>query len=310
MPSKITVIGAGNVGATLAQRLAERGYADIVLLDIIEGLPQGKALDILESAPVIGFDSRITGTNDYADTAGSDLVIITSGIGRKPGMTRDKLLLTNMDIVAGVTRQVIEHSPDCMIITVTNPVDAMTTLALKTSGFPRNRVCGLSGILDTARLRTFIAEEFDVSPASVTACILGEHGQNMVVIPRLCTVGGRPITRLLSREKIDALVNRAIGGGAEIVGLLKTGSAFYAPSAAAAHMAEAIILDKKCILPCSAYLEGEYGIDGISITVPVRLGRYGVEKIIKLELTDAEKAAFSQAAAAIRQQVDTMKLDK
>lgn len=309
MPDRITVIGAGNVGATLAQRLVERDYADIVLLDIIEGLPQGKALDILESTPVIGFDNRITGTNDYRDTASSQVVIITSGIGRKPGMTRDQLLLTNMDIVAGVTREVIQYSPDCIIITVTNPVDAMTTLALKTSGLPRHRVCGLSGVLDTARLRTFIAEELDVSPASVTACILGEHGQNMVVIPRLCTVAGTPITSLLPPERVEGLVKRAIGGGAEIVGLLKTGSAFYAPSAAAAQMAEVIILDKKCTLPCSAYLDGEYGISGIAITVPVKLGRRGIEEIIELELTEAEKAALNKAAAAIRQQVAAMKLD-
>ncbi len=309
MLDKITVIGAGNVGATLAQHLVERGYADVVLLDIIEGLPQGKALDILESAPVIGFDSHITGTNDYWDTAGSQVAIITSGISRKPGMTRDELLLTNMDIVAGVTREVIARSPDCIIITVTNPVDAMTTLALKTSGFPRHRVCGLSGVLDTARLRTFIAAEFNVSPASVTACILGEHGQNMVVIPRLCTVVGTPITKLLPQEKVEGLVKRAIGGGAEIVGLLKTGSAFYTPAAATAQMAEAIILDRKCILPCSTYLDGEYGISGIAITVPVKLGRKGIEEIIELELTEVEKAALNKAATAIHQQVAIMKLD-
>lgn len=309
MPDKITIIGAGNVGATVAQRIAEGGYANVVLLDIIEGLPQGKALDILESAPVIGFDTGVSGTNDYEDTADSDLVVITSGIGRKPGMTRDELLLTNRDIVSGVIRDVTARSPHCIIIMVANPVDAMTYLALKASGFPRSRVLGLSGVLDTARLRTFISQELNVSPADVSACIIGEHGQNMVVIPRLCAVGGTPITRLLPPETIDRLVARAVGGGAEIVGLLRTGSAFYAPAAAVAHMAAAVIQDRKRILPCSVPLDGEYGLKDISLTVPVKVGRGGTEQIIELELEPEEKQALDKAAAAIKQQIDTMKLD-
>lgn len=306
MPDKITIIGAGNVGATCAQRIAERDYADIVLLDIIEGLPQGKALDIIESAPMVGFDSHILGTNHYEETADSDVVVITSGISRKPGMTRDELLETNMNIVAEVTRQEVSYSPGCIIIMVTNPVDAMTYLALKASRFPRNRVLGLSGVLDGGRLSTFIAAELNVSPADVSACVLGEHGKSMVVIPRLCTVGGVPITSLLSQDTIDRLVARTIGGGAEIVGLLKTGSAFYAPSAAVARMVDAVILDKKEVLPCAAYLDGEYGIKDTVITVPVKLGRGGVEQIIELELTPDEKQALINSAEAIKQLVKSM----
>lgn len=307
MTSKISIIGAGNVGATCAQRIAERGYADIVLVDIIEGLPQGKALDILESAPILSFNSHLIGTNSYRETADSDVVIITSGSTRKPGQTRDELLLANVKIITEVTNNVVNYSPDCIIIMVTNPVDAMTHLAIHTSHFPRNRVFGLSGVLDTARLRTFIAAELNVSAKDVSVCVLGEHGETMVIIPRLCTVNGTPITKILPQETIDRLIKRTIKGGAEIVGLLKT-SAFYAPSAAVAQMVEAIILDKKEILPCAAYLEGEYGINDTVIDVPVKLGKDGIEQIIELELTTEEKAALATSAKAVQELVKVMKL--
>ena len=308
MTSKISIIGAGNVGGSLAQRLAEKGYADIVLLDIIEGLPQGKALDIIESAPALGFNSRITGTNSYREMANSDVVIITSGTGRKPGMTRDQLLKANVEIVSEVIGNVAKYSPDCIIIMVTNPVDAMTYLALKVSGFVPSRILGLSGVLDSARLCSFIAAELNVPVAEVSAYVLGEHGQNMVVIPRLAQVKGKPITKLLPQETINRLVERTINGGAEIVGLLKTGSAFYAPSAAAARMVEAIILDKKEIMPCAAYLQGEYGIKDIVIGVPVKLGKNGIEEIIEFELTSEEKAALKSSAEAVQKLIKTMKL--
>ena len=308
MHSKISIIGAGNVGASCAQRLAERGYADIVLVDIIEGLPQGKALDILESAPILSFDSHITGTNSYEETADSDVVIITSGSARKPGMTRDELLLTNMNIITGVTRNVAKRSPGCIIIIVTNPVDAMTYLTLHVSKFPRNRVFGLSGALDAARLSSFIAAELGVSVQDVYACILGEHGKNMVVVPRLSTVNGAPLTEILPQETIDRLVERTIGGGAEIVGLLKTGSAFYAPSAAVAQMADALILDEKKILSCATRLEGEYGIRDTVIGVPARLGKGGIEQIIELELTADEKQALASSAKAVQELMKAMKL--
>ncbi len=308
MVNKISIIGAGNVGATLAQRLAERGYADIVLVDIVPGLAQGKALDIQESAPVIGFDSQVTGTTGYEETANSDVVVITSGLSRKPGMTRDELLLANMNIVGEVTRNVVKHSPDCVIIVVTNPVDAMTHLAIHVSKFPPGRVFGLSGVLDTARLRSFIAAELNVSVADVFACVLGEHGKNMVVVPRLTTVGGTPITRILPREKIEQLVKRTIEGGAEIIGLLKTGSAFYAPSASVAQMVDAVILDRKQILPCAAYLQGEYGVKDTVICVPVKLGRNGIEQIVALELTAEEKEQFAASAKAVQELVKIMKL--
>ena len=305
---KISIIGAGNVGAACAQRIAERGYANIVLMDIIEGLPQGKALDILESAPILNFNSHLTGTNGYQETANSDVVVITSGSGRKPGMTRDELLLTNVKIITEVTHNVVNYSPNCIIIMVTNPVDAMTYLAIHISKFSRNRVLGLSGVLDTARLRSFIAAELGVSVADVSACILGQHGEAMVIIPRLSTVNGTPITEILPPETIDKLVERTIRGGAEIVGLLKTGSAFYAPSAAVAQMVEAIILDKKQILPCAAYMKGEYGIKDTVISVPVKLGKNGIEQIIELELTAEEKTALANSAEAVQELVKTMKL--
>jgi malate dehydrogenase len=289
--------------------LAERGYADIVLVDIIEGLPQGKALDILESAPILNFDTHIIGTNSYQKTANSDVVIITSGSGRKPGMTRDELLLINTKIITEVTRNVVKHSPNCIIIMVTNPVDAMTHLAIRTSQFPRNRVFGLSGVLDSARFSSFIAAELKVSVEDVSVCVLGQHGGNMVIIPRLSTASGTPITKLLSQETIDRLVVRTIRGGEEIVDLLKTGSAFYAPSAAAARMAEVVILDKKEILPCATYLEGEYGIKDTVIGVPVKLGKAGIEQIIELDLTTEEKTALAASAKAVKQLVDTMRFE-
>ena len=308
MPAKISIIGAGNVGAACAQRIAEKGDADIVLVDIVPGLAQGKALDISQSAAVVNFDTSVTGTNSYEETAGSDLVIITSGFSRKPGMTRDELVMANMKIVAEVTGSVVSYSPGCIIIMVVNPVDAMTYLAMKTSHFPRNRVVGLSGVLDGARLSSFIAAELKVSPASVSACILGEHGKNMLVIPRLTTVKGKPVTKLLPKETIDKLVARTIEGGTEIVALLKTGSAFYAPSAAAARMAEAVILDKKETLLCAAYLDGEYGIKDTVIGVPVRLGKKGIKQIIELELTKEEKQELAKSAEAVKELIKTMGL--
>jgi len=306
---KVSIIGAGNVGSSCAQRIAERGYADIVLVDIVEGLPQGKALDILESAPILNFNSQLTGANSYEETANSDVVIITSGAARKPGMSRDELLQTNMNIIARVTSEVAKHSPDCVIIMVTNPVDAMVYLALHVSKFPRGRVFGLSGVLDTARLRSFIAAEVKASVEDVSACVLGEHGRNMVVIPRLCMVNGIPVTDLLPGETVDKLVERTVGGGAEIVGLLKTGSAFYAPSAAVTQMAEAIILDKKRILPCAAYLEGEYGMADTVISVPVKLGGSGIEKVIELELTAEEMKALVGSGEAVRELIKSMNLE-
>ncbi len=300
MISKVSIIGAGNVGASCAQRIADMGYADVVLVDIIEGLPQGKALDMLESAPILRSDANIIGTNDYQDTNDSHVVVITSGIPRKPDMTREELLQTNANIVSGVVRKVVEYSPNCIIITVTNPLDAMTYLTLRVSKFPRNRVIGMSGVLDTSRLRCFIANELKVSVEDVSACILGQHGAAMLIIPRLCTVHGIPITKLLPQEMINQLVERTTGAGAEIVGLLKTGSAFYAPSAAVAQMVETIILDKKRILPCATYLDGEYGIKDCVIGVPVKLGKRGIEQIIELELTAEEKLDLTKTAQAVQ----------
>jgi len=308
MINKISIIGAGNVGASCAQRIAERDYADIVLVDIVPGLPQGKALDILHSAPSLNFNSRLTGTNSYEETSNSDVVIITSGLARKPGMTRDELLLANKNIISEVTQNVVKYSPDCIIIVVTNPADAMTQLALNTSQFPRNRVLGLSGALDTARFRSCIATELGVPVESISACILGQHGDSMVVIPRLSTVNGTPLTELLPPETIDRLVERTVKAGAEIVGLLKTGSAFYAPSAAVAQIVDAIILERKETVFCSTYLEGEYGIKGTVIGVPVKLGRNGIEEIIELELTDEEKVALTKSAEVVRELVSVMKL--
>lgn len=308
MRKKITIVGAGKVGASTAQRLAERDYADLVLVDIVEGLPQGKALDLWEAGPVVGYDSRIIGTNDYEETAGSEVVIITSGIARKPGMNRDDLLLANMNIVKGVTEQVVKYCPNCIIIVVSNPLDAMAQLAFKTSGFPRHRVIGMAGILDTARFRTFLAMELSVSIEEVDAYVLGGHGDTMVPLSRLTTVGGIPIAKLLPQETIESIVTRTRKGGEEIVSHLKTGSAFYAPSAAVAQMVDAIVLDKKRILPCSVYLEGEYGINNLFVGIPIKLGSRGVEQIIEIELTPEEKASLLRSADAVRELVQAMKL--
>ncbi len=306
MRSKVTIVGAGNVGSTCAQQLAQRGYADIVLVDIIKGLPQGKALDILEAGPVVGFDSKLVGTNDFADSADSDVVIITSGMSRKPGMSRDDLALANMKIIRDVTEKVVKYSPNSIIIMVTNPLDAMTQVALQSSGFSRNRVLGQSGILDAARFRTFIAQELDVSVEDVFACVLGGHGDTMVPLPRFSTVAGIPITELLSQEKIYNIVYRVVKGGEEIVDLLKTSSAFYAPGAAVAQMVDAIILDRKKILPCAVYLEGEYGITGVTMGVPVKLGKDGMEQVIELKLSPEEAAALRKSAEAVQELINVM----
>jgi malate dehydrogenase len=302
-PTKITVIGAGNVGASLAQRLVEKDLADVVMLDIVEGLPQGKALDIQQSAPVVGFSRRITGTNDYADTAGSEVVVITSGIARKPGMSREDLIKINAGIITDVVKKAVSFSPGCVIVMVANPVDAMTYLAVKISGFSRERVVGLSGVLDSARLATFLGLELSVPPADVACYALGEHGQNMVVFPRLATVKGRPITELLPADVIDRLVERAVNGGAEIVGLLKTSSAFYAPSAAAARMTIAIVKDSLEIMPCAALLNGEYELTDVVSGVPVKLGKGGIREIIQLKLSAGEQATLTASAEAVRKQI-------
>ena len=306
MRNKVTVVGAGNVGATTTQRIFDKGYADVVLVDIVEGLPQGKALDMLESGPVLGSDAGVVGTNDYEATAGSDVVVITSGIARRPGMSRDELLLTNMKIVTSVTREVVMQSPDAVLVIVTNPLDAMAQRAYQVSGLPKERVVGMAGILDTARFRTFLAEELNVSVNSVDAYVLGGHGDTMVPVTGSTTVGGQPISRLLPAERIDRIVKRTQDGGAEIVNLLKTGSAYYAPSAAVTQMVEAILFDRKEILPCTVYLEGEYGIDGLYVGVPVRLGAGGVEEIIEFDLTDDERRSLSNSAAAVRELVEVM----
>ncbi len=299
MDKKVTVVGAGNVGATTAQRLAEKELCDVVLIDIIEGVPQGKALDLAEAAPIEKHDAHLTGSNNYDASAGSDIIIITAGIPRKPGMSRDDLISTNAKIMEGVTMQVTNLSPDAILIIVSNPLDIMCHIAYETSGFPKNRVIGMSGVLDSARFRAFIAMELDVSVEDIHALVLGGHGDTMVPLPRCSTVAGIPITELLSKEKINALVERTRNGGAEIVGLLKTGSAFYAPASAAVKMAESILKDKKKILPCAAYLEGEYGINDLFIGVPVKLGANGIEDIIQITLTDEEKAALQKSARAV-----------
>ena len=306
MRSKVTVVGAGNVGATAAQRIFDGGHADVVLVDIVEGLPQGKALDMLESGPVVGSDANVVGTNGYDETAGSDVVVITSGIARKPGMSRDDLLLTNMKIVTSVVEEVVERSPDCVLMLVTNPLDAMAQRAYEVSGFPKNRVVGQAGILDTARFRTFLSADLGVSVDSITAWVLGGHGDTMVPVVGSTTVGGRPIADLISPERLNEIVKRTQDGGAEIVGLLKTGSAYYAPSAAVVQMVEAVLLDRKQILPCTTYLEGEYGIDGLFVGVPVKLGAGGVEEIIRFDLTSQEAAALQHSAAAVRELVEVM----
>ncbi|OGR87793.1 MAG: malate dehydrogenase [Elusimicrobia bacterium RIFCSPHIGHO2_02_FULL_57_9] len=303
MRKKITVVGAGNVGATLVQRLAEMEVADIVMIDIpqTEGMPAGKALDIMESGPIYGYDSRLSGATSYETTAGSDIVVITAGMPRKPGMSRDDLLNTNAGIVKGVSEQVVKYSPNAILIIVSNPLDAMCLVALKTSRLPKHRVIGMAGVLDSARMRWFIAEALNVSMESVHAMVLGGHGDTMVPMPRFSTVNGIPITELLSKEKIIQINQRTCDGGAEIVKLLKTGSAFYAPSASTAEMVESILKDKKKVLPCAAYLEGEYGIDGVFVGVPVKLGSGGIEQIIQLNLTVEERMALQKSASAVKE---------
>ena len=307
MLSKVTVVGAGNVGATAAQRIHQLGYADVVLVDVIEDLPQGKTLDMLESGPVIGSDASITGSNSYEESANSDVVVITAGVARKPGMSRDDLLLTNMKITSAVTEQVVKYSPNCIIIAVTNPLDAMVQNVYESSGFPRSRVFGMAGILDTARFRTFIAQELDVSVEDVQAYVLGGHGDDMVPLVRYTTVGGIPIGELLPEEDVQRLVTRTRQGGGEIVALLKAGSAYYAPSAAITQMIEAVLLDKKRILPCCAYLEGEYGINGLCVGVPVKLGAGGMERVIEVRLTEEERAALQRSAATVQELVEVMR---
>ena len=306
MDRKVTVVGAGNVGATTAQRLAEKDLCDVVLVDIVEGVPQGKALDLTEAAPVEKHDARLIGTNAYEATEGSNIVIITAGIPRKPGMSRDDLISTNAGIMKKVTEQVAKSSPNSILIIVSNPLDAMCHVALEASGFPKNRVIGMAGVLDSARFRAFIAMELDVSVENTHAFVLGGHGDTMVPLPRFSTVAGIPITELVSKNRIDAMVDRTRNGGAEIVKLLTT-SAYYAPASAAVEMAEAILKDKKKILPCAAYLEGEYGCHDLFIGVPVKLGKNGIEKIIEIQLTEDEKAALANSASAVQELKDTLK---
>jgi malate dehydrogenase len=303
---KVTVVGAGNVGATTAQYIVERELADVVLTDVVDGLPQGKALDLLEAGPVHGYDCQITGANDYEPTAGSDIIVITAGLARKPGMSRDDLLLKNAEIVGGVVTETARRSPTAILIVVTNPLDAMAQLALRRSGFPKQRVIGMAGVLDSARFRTFIAQELDVSVENVTAFVLGGHGDTMVPLPRYSTVAGIPIIELLPKDRLEALVKRTANGGAEIVGLLKTGSAYYAPAASVVDMVEAILRDKKKVLPCTAYLEGEYGVKGLFVGVPVKLGRRGIEQILQITLSPDESAALQQSAAAVRELTDKL----
>ena len=299
MDKKVSVIGAGNVGATIAQRLVEKELCDVALIDIIEGLPQGKALDLSEAAPIEKHDAHLSGSNSYEASAESDIIIITAGIPRKPGMSRDDLISTNAGIVKTVTQQAAELSPKAILIIVSNPLDAMCQVAYEASGFPRNRVMGMAGVLDSARLKAFIAMELNVSVENIHAFVLGGHGDTMVPLPRYSTVAGIPITELLSKKRIDALIDRTRKGGAEIVGLLQTGSAFYAPASAAVEMAESILKDKKKILPCAAYLDGEYGIKNLFIGVPVKLGANGIEQIIQISLTDDENTALQKSADAV-----------
>src|SRR3990172_9287778 len=306
MRKKVTVVGAGNVGATTAQRIFELGYADVVLTDVIPDLPQGKALDILESGPLVASDAKMIGSNSYEEAAGSDLVIVTASGARKPGMSRDDLVLTNLKIVGSVISQVVRFCPDSIILMVTNPLDAMTHAALKLSGFPCSRLFGMAGVLDTARFRTFIAQELNVSVEEVQAYVLGGHGDTMVPLVGATTVAGVPITNLLEKEKIDRIVQRTRDGGGEIVKLLKSGSAYYAPSAAIVEMAESILLDRKRIFPCCAYLEGEYGIRGLCVGVPVKLGAKGMEQVVEVKLNQEEMAALQKSAAAVNELVELM----
>jgi len=303
---KVTVIGAGNVGATTAQRIAESGLADVVLIDIVEGLPQGKGLDLAEAAPVVGHDAHIIGTNNYDDTANSDVIVVTSGIARRPGMSRDDLLNTNAGIVRSVVTESTKRSPDAILVVVTNPLDAMCHVALKASGFPKHRVIGMAGTLDSARYRTFIAQEAGVSVEDVRAFVLGGHGDTMVPLPRYSSIGGIPLPEFLAADRIEAIVKRTRSGGAEIVELLKTGSAYYAPAAATFEVVESILLDRRRLIPCAALLEGEYGVDGLYVGVPVVIGGNGIEKIIEITLTSDEAAAFKRSADAVKELVDLL----
>jgi malate dehydrogenase len=304
---KITVVGAGNVGANCALRIADKELADVVLVDVVEGVPQGKGLDIQQSGPVQGYDVALAGANDYELTAGSDIAIITAGFPRKPGMSRDDLLAANYDVMRIATEQVAKYSPNCVIIVVTNPLDAMAQAAYWVSKFPKNRVVGMAGVLDSARFRTFIAQELKVSVENVTAVVMGGHGDTMVPLVRLTSVAGIPLTELMDQATIDAIVTRTRNGGAEIVKYLKTGSAYYAPSAAAVEMAESILKDKKKVLPCAALLEGEYGIHGLFVGVPVKLGAGGIEKIYEIKLTAEEQAMLQKSADAVQELVDVLK---
>jgi malate dehydrogenase len=307
MRKKITVVGGGNVGASAAVNLAAKELGNVVLVDVVEGIPQGKGLDMAQMGPVEGYDVDIVGANDYAATAGSDVVVITAGLARKPGMSRDDLLMANYEVVKSVTEQVVKHSPDSILVLVTNPLDAMCTVAHHVSKFPKNRVVGMAGILDSARFRTFIARELNVSVENVTAVVLGGHGDTMVPIVRLSNVSGIPLTELIPADRLAAIVDRTRNGGAEIVKQLKTGSAYYAPSASAVEMVESILRDKKKVLPCATLLEGEYGIKGVFVGVPVKLGATGVEKIYEIQLNDEEKAALKKSAAAVQELVDVLK---
>ena len=301
MQNKVTVVGAGNVGATTAQRIFDKGYADVVLVDVVEGLPQGKALDMLEAGPIVASDASVKGSNSYEDTAGSDIVIITAGIARRPGMSRDDLLTTNMNIVGSVTSEVVQHSPNAILIIVSNPLDAMVQHAFSVSNFPSQRVIGMAGVLDTARFRTFLAEETGVSVRAIQAYVLGGHGDSMVPLPKYTTIGGVPISDLLPADVLERIIQRTRDGGAEIVGLLKTGSAYYAPSAAVVEMVESILFDQKRVLPCAAQLDGEYGITGLYLGVPTKLGRAGVEQIVELDLTATEKEGLQHSASEVEE---------
>jgi malate dehydrogenase len=307
MRQKITVVGGGNVGASCAVNLALKELGDVVLVDVIEGVPQGKGLDMLQMGPIEGYDVSIAGANDYAPTANSDVVVITAGLARKPGMSRDDLLLANYELVKHVTENVVKHSPNSILVLVTNPLDAMCWTAHHVSKFPRERVVGMAGVLDSARFRAFIAQELNVSVENVTAVVLGGHGDTMVPVVRLSGVAGIPLTELIEPARLNAIVDRTRNGGAEIVKYLKTGSAYYAPSAAAVEMVESILRDKKKVLPCAAYLEGEYGVHGLFVGVPVKLGRGGIERIYEIRLTEEEKAALAKSAAAVQELVDVIK---
>ncbi len=307
MRRKVTVVGAGNVGANTAQKIAAKELADVVLVDVVDGVPQGKGLDMLESAPVEGYDVQITGANGYEETANSDIVVITAGFPRKPGMSRDDLLLANYEVVKSATEQAVKHSPTAILILVTNPLDAMCWTALKVSGFPRERVIGMAGVLDTARFRTFIAEELSVSFENVTAMVLGGHGDTMVPLVRFTNISGIPLSELTDQATIDRLVQRTRDGGAEIVKYLKTGSAYYAPAAATVEMVESILKDKKKVLPCAVYLKGEYGLNELFVGVPVKLGKGGVEKIYQIKLDDREKSALNKSAQAVEELVSVLK---